>query len=574
MVVTTGEPHHIHAPFSTRGGMVTSNHHLAAAAGAAILAQGGNAVDAAAATAFAVGVVEPAMSGLGGRGYLVVYAGDGAVSAVVDGHERAPRAARPDMFRAVEAQPHPTYGWGPQVSVVGGANAIGHLAVAVPGVVAALATAHARYGRLPLHRVLEPAIALADDGFVVSVPLAVTIASHRAKLLRFPASAAIFLPDGHTPAPGERLIQRDLARSLRLIAANGPEEFYAGAIARAIAAEMTRAGGLVCRDDLAAFTPRVWMPPLEGSYRGYRILTVPEATGGVTLLQIMNLLEGFDPTAADSLGTRALHRLLEAFRIAFRDRFAVLDDPAFVPVPYAGLASKAFADQRRHQMFDDRANCEVAPADPWRFEPAQRSTVDTHPVSWRQTDVETTHFCALDAHGMTVAMTQSLIDAFGSGVVVPGTGILLNSAMHNFNPIPAQLGSIAPWKRSVHNGVPTIVVRPDGRPALAIGGGGGTKIITGVAQALVHVLDHGWSIQEAVAAPRVHNEGGDSQIDSRVAVEVRGALCRMGHRFEPVTSQFARPAFARINAIAVDTAGARWSGIDPFGDAGAAAELD
>jgi len=554
----------------TRGGMVTSNQHLAAEAGAGVLARGGNAIDAAVATAFAVGVVEPAMSGLGGRGYLVAHFITSGTSTVIDGHERAPRAARADMFPVVEARQIPTQGWGPQVPVAGSANTVGHLAVAVPGVVGALGVAHRRHGRLPWNAVLEPAIALAADGFEVSVPLATTIATNRAKLARFPATAAIFLPDGCPPAPGARLRQPDLAESLRRLAEHGPDEFYRGSIAAAIAAEMERAGGVLSQADLAAFEPRVWDRPLVGSYRGYRLLTVPEATGGVTLLQIMNLLEGFDLAALDPLEPAALHLLLEACRVAFRDRLAVIEDPAFAPVPYAGLASKAFAKARRPLIRADRALDGVEPGDAWPFDEADGRVPSAASVGWRATDHDTTHFCVVDRDRTVVAMTQSIIDAFGSGVVVPGTGILLNSAMHNFNPIPGELGSIAPWKRSVHNGVPTVVLHADGQPCLAIGGAGGTKIITGVAQILVNVLDRGVGLQQAVEIPRVHNEGWESEVDGRIAPETRERLRALGHRFDAVTPRYARPGFSRINGIAIGAAQRLASGVDPFTDAGAA----
>jgi gamma-glutamyltranspeptidase / glutathione hydrolase len=579
-VVTTPDPQCAQAALSARGGMVTANHRLAAEAGAGMLARGGNAIDAAAATAFAVGVVEPAMSGLGGRGYLVIHFSETGMSTVIDGHERAPMAASPDMFEVADRRERPNPGWGPEIPVAGQANIIGHRAVAVPGSLGAIALAHARYGRLPLDAVLEPAIRLADEGFEVTVALAGILAQHRAKLARQAAAAATFLPGGFPPAPGERLVQRDLARSLRLIARHGPDEFYTGSIARAIEEEMARGGGIITRGDLARFAPRVWAQPLTGIYRGWRVLAVPDATGGVTLLQILNLLEGIDTAGLDPFGPEYLHLLLEVFRVAFRDRLAVLDDPAFRPVPYEGLTSKRFAGERRRLLSSARALATVDPADPWPFDGAGADgTPAARLESWRTgavADHDTTHFCVVDRARTVVSMTQSLVDAFGSGVVVPGTGILLNSCMHNFNPLPGQLRSIAPWKRSVHNGTPAIVLRPDGSPHLAIGGAGGTKIITGVAQILINVLDRGWTLQDAVAAPRVHNEGDVSEIDARVDPGVAERLRRMGHDLSVVTPRYARPVSSRINGIAIDAGlptagGALASGVDPFGDAGAAA---
>ncbi|MGI8687853.1 MAG: gamma-glutamyltransferase [Thermomicrobiales bacterium] len=571
MVIATTEARFAQTMVTARGGMVTANQRLAAEAGAGILARGGNAVDAAIATAFAVGVVEPAMSGIGGRGYMVIHQPETGTSLVIDGHERAPRAARPDMFAIQSDAEVLTSGWGSQALVVDQANAVGHQAVAVPGVLAALGVAHRRFGRLPWRALLEPAIALAAEGFTVTVPLATTIARSRAKLARFPATAAIFLPNGCPPVPGERLAQPDLARSLGRIAAEGIAAFYTGALARAIVAEIERGGGILTLDDLAAFQPRIWDRPLTGSYRGYCLLTVPEATGGITILQIMNLLEGFDLAALDPDGPHALHLLLEAMRIAFADRLAVIEDPAFAPVPFAGLASKEFAALRRQTIAPDRARETVSPADPWPFDDVGREVMprgETAP--WDAHDTDTTHFCVVDGAHTVVAMTQSIIDAFGSGVVVPGAGFLLNSAMHNFNPIAGRRGEIAPWKRSAHNGAPTIVLREDGTPYLAAGGAGGTKVITGVVQMLVNRIDRGWTMQEAVAAPRVHNEGGLSEIDAQFPPITVNALRDLGHRLEVIRPTFASPGFSRVNAIAVDETGALTSGIDVFTDAGAA----
>jgi gamma-glutamyltranspeptidase/glutathione hydrolase len=571
MQLVTSTPVHRQTVVSSDRGMVTANHHLAAEAGATILGQGGNAVDAAVATAFAVGVVEPGASGIGGRGYLVIHIPATGESVVVDGHERAPMAACPDMFEVEDARGRPTAGWGPQVPVKGDANAVGHLAVAVPGVVPALYEAHRRYGRLPWAQVLAPGTALAEDGFEVSVTFAVGLAQHRAKLARFPATAAIFFRDGQPLLPGSRLRQPDLARSYRLIAEQGPDALYRGELARAIIEEMARGGGILCTTDLTRFRPRIWDAPLRGSYRDYQIMTVPEATGGITLLQALNLLEGFDLAALDPLGAPALHLILEALEIAFVDRLAVLDDPAFRPVPFGGLASKAFAAERRKLISPECALGEVEPGDARPFEQDGAPSPAAHLAGGGAIDSDTTQICAVDRDRMIVSLTQSVIDPYGSGVVVPGTGILLNSAMHNFTPVPDQLGSIASWKRSVHNGVPTIVLDRDGAPVLAVGGAGGTKIITGVVQVMINVLDHGMTVQDAVEAPRVHHEGNLSEVDAGLGRPVIDRLCELGHRPSVVSSVYARPAFSRINGIQIMADGRASSGVDPLSDAGAAA---
>jgi gamma-glutamyltranspeptidase/glutathione hydrolase len=490
---------------------------------------------------------------------------------VVDGHERAPLAARPDMFEIEEARARPTSGWGPQVPVRGDANAVGHLAVAVPGVVPALYEAHRRYGRLSWAQALAPGIALAEDGFEVSVTMSVGLAQHRSKLARFPATASVFLPDGQPPVAGSRLRQPDLARSYRALAEQGPDALYHGELARAIVEEMSRGGGILGAADLRRFRPRIWRTPLHGTYRGYQVLTVPEATGGITLIQALNLLEGFDLAALEPLGAPALHLLLESLHIAFVDRLAALDDPAFRPVPFGGLASKGLAAERRRLISTERALSGVEPGDAWTFEQDGLASPAASLASGGASDHDTTQICAVDGDRMVVSLTQSIIDPYGSGVVVPGTGILLNSAMHNFTPLPGQLGSIAPWKRSVHNGVPTIVLRGDGSPVLAIGGAGGTKIITGVVQILVNVLDHAWTLQDAIDAPRVHHEGGVCEVDARLSRSVVDRLRDLGHRPGIVVSEYARPAFSRITGIEIAADGQATSGVDPFSDAGAAA---
>ncbi len=557
MTIVHSIPVHSQSVVHSRRGLVTANHGLAALAGAEMLERGGNAVDAAAATSFAVGVVEPAMSGIGGRGYLLIHTSDDGITVAIDGHERAPRAATADMFVPLDPQARITPGWGPQARVEAEANQTGHLAVAVPGVLAALAVAHRRFGRLPWQSVIEPAIRLAAEGFSVTVALATLIARNRKKLARFPATASVFLPSGEPPCPGDRLVQSDLAGTLRVIAERGASEFYRGNIARAIGSEMARSGGRLSEQDLADFSPREWDQALTGTYRDYIVLTMPEATGGITLLQILNLLEGFALRSMDPTSPDYLHVLLECMRIAFVDRLAVVDDPAWAAVPFDVLGSKTFANSRRMVIRPDRTNTDLQPADTWQY----------------AADRDTTHFCAVDADGMVVSMTQSIIDAFGSGVIVPGTGILLNSAMHNFNPIPGRVGSIGPWKRSAHYGTPTIVLKPNAKPLLAIGGAGGTKITTGVSQVLVNVLDHGQALQEAIDAPRVHNESGASELDARFPPRVADRLGSLGHSIEVVAPAFAQPAWARINGICFSDTGEASSGVDPFGDAGAAAPV-
>jgi gamma-glutamyltranspeptidase / glutathione hydrolase len=557
------------APVELQGtcAMVTANSARAAAAGASILAVGGNAMDAAAATAFASGVVEPAMSGIAGRGYLVVLPPGSTDAIVIDGHERAPAAARPDMFRLASGDRRIVSGWGVETQVVDAANRDGHLAVAVPAIVPALALAHRRFGALPWHAVLEPAIELACEGFEVDETLAAAVAAHRGRLARFPATAAIFLPGGRAPVVGDRLVQADLGRSLRALAAHGPDELRDGRLARAVAAEVSDGGGILAFDDLRRIEPRVWSVPVTTSFLGHRILGVPDATGAVTLIEILNMIEAVE-LDGDLLSADSIHVLAEVFRAAFEDRRRYVDDGDHADVPFAGLTDKRFARARAATIDRARRLDELATVDPRALDGAVVAH-DRVAVGGVPSDRHTTHFCAVDERRMVVSMTQSLVDAFGSGVVVPGTGVLLNSAMHNFNPVPGELGSIAPWKRAPHFGTPLVVLEPDGSPRLALGGGGGTKIVTGLVQVLLRVLQRGESLAAAIAAPRIHCDGAAVEIDARAFSRVEGDLRARGHRVDRAVSSFGTPAFARVNGIELGD-GRLVGAADPFSNAGAA----
>ena len=549
-------------------GMVTAGNARAAVVGAQVLAQGGNAMDAVVATAFASGVVEPAMSGIGGRGYLVALAPGESEALVIDGHERAPRGARPEMFQIEPGGRRIVSGWGVETKVGGSANRDGHLAVAVPGVVPALALAHSRSGKLPWRALVEPSIELALSGFEVDETLAALLAAHEERLSRYPSTAAILLPDGRAPAVGERLVQRDLAGSLKSIAERGAMAMRDGPLARAIVDEVARGGGILTPDDLRLIEPRIWDRAATATFHGHRLLGVPDATGAVTLFEILNMIEAAG-LAGEPLSAANAHLLAELFRAAFEDRRRWVDDGEHAAVPFRGLADKGFARARIDQIDRARRSAELSSPDPFAYE---ASPAPAHPlaVGSPMADRHTTHFCAVDERRMVVSMTQSVIDPFGSAVVASGTGVLLNSAMHNFNPVPGEIGSIAPWKRAAHYGTPLVVLDPAGNPRLAAGAGGGTKIVTGLAQVLMRVIERGEPLAEAIAAPRIHCEGGAIEVDERVAAQLEPELRARGHEVEARASSLGAPAFARVNAIQI-TPGRLTGAADPFSNAGAAA---
>jgi gamma-glutamyltranspeptidase/glutathione hydrolase len=484
--------------------VVSSNHPLASAAGLQMLARGGNAVDAAVATAFALTVVEPMMVSIFGAGMILIR--DGATGEIVniDNYATAPAAARPDMFEPAEG-PDP-------MATVGRANEVGYRAVGVPGALPAWAAVLAERGRLPLRTVMAPAIAYAADGFAVSPYLHSCISLAAADLSRFPASAEVFLPGGAVPAPGDRIVRTDYARTLERIAAEGPGAFTEGAIAEAVAADMARNGGLITRQDLAGYR-FARRQAVRGTYRGHAIVSAaPTSSGGTHIIQALNILEGFDLASAGS--AQRLHLIAEALKIAFADRRAYMGDPDFVDVPVAWLTDKQYAARRRAEIDPRRAS-------PHRAGERARESADT------------THLTVMDRDGNVVAMTQTLHAVFGSKVTVPGTGMLLNNTMWLFDPRPGRPNSIAPGKRMLSSMSPTIVLK-DGKPLMALGTPGGTRIFAAVLQAIINVVDHGLTLQEAVEAPRIWTDGGELEVEEGVPPAIRAELEAMGHRIKVV----------------------------------------
>ena len=501
-------------PFSTEKqpvraarGMVVTNHPLASAAGAEMLAGGGNAVDAAIAALFALTVVEPMMVGIFGAGHAQVYLA-GRVHTAIDGYTTAPAAARPDMYRPVSDS------WPDYMEAVGRENSVGPKSVGVPGNLAAWCEMLARFGTFDLATVMAPAIRHAEHGFRVTGYLAECLAEAAPDLASFPASARVFLPGGAPLRKGERLVQADYAATLRTIAKDGPPLLYGGALGRRVADYMAQSGGLITLDDLTRYRT-VERAPVRGTYRGFEIVGCPPPTGGgVHLLQILNVLEGYDVAGLGFGTVDGIHLLAEALKIAFADRAAATGDPAFVDVPVAHLIAKDYAAARRADIDMGKASA---------FNPGVVPSGSAH----------TTHLTVADGDGNVVAATQTINSLFGSRVVVPETGMLMNNTMFIFDPHPGHAMSVVPGKRMTSSMAPTIVLR-DGRPALALGLPGGARIFTSVLQALVNVIDHGMSLQEAVEAPRMWTQGQELEVESAVGDDVRAGLAARGHRVVPL----------------------------------------
>jgi gamma-glutamyltranspeptidase/glutathione hydrolase len=493
-------------PVQAARGMVVTNHPLASAAGGEMLAAGGNAVDAAVAALFALSVVEPMMVGIFGAGHAHLLLADGRHTAL-DGYTTAPAAARPDTFRPLSDT------WPDYLEAVDRENSVGLRSVGVPGTLAGWCEMLARFGTLDLDVAMAPAIRHAEHGFRVTGYLAECMAETAADLARFPATAAVFTRAGTTLRQGDRLVQSDYAATLRLIATQGPGVLYGGALGARVAEHMAQADGLITLADLAAYRT-VERTPVRGRYRGLEIAGCPPPTGGgIHLIQILNMLE-HDDVAALGFGTvDGIHLLAETLKIAFADRAAATGDPAFVNVPVARLIAKEYAAARRADVDMAKAGAPVpgvGPGSPY-----------------------TTHVTVADGDGNVVAATQTINSLFGSRVMVPGTGMLLNNTMALFDPHPGHALSVAPGKRMTSSMAPTIVLR-DGRPALALGLPGGARIFASVLQAIVNVIDHGMTLQEAVEAPRVWTQGQELEVEAGIGDEIRAGLAARGHQVVPV----------------------------------------
>ncbi len=503
----------LRAAVSAPSGMVVSASALASAVGRDVLAAGGNAVDAAIATGFALAVTYPAAGNVGGGGFMVIRFPDGRATAI-DFREVAPAAATPTMFVDSTGLPSPML-----------AHA-SHLAVGVPGTVAGFALAHERHGSGAWGRLVAPAVTLAERGFAVPAGLAGELVAVRGWLARYPASIAAFYRDGEPYAEGDTLRQPDLARTLARIRDGGRDGFYRGETARLVAAEMRRHGGLITEADLAAYEPRE-REPVRGTYRGHEIISMPPpSSGGVALVEMLNVLEGYDLKAAGAGSPRTAHLMVEAMRRAFRDRARHLGDPDFARLPIARLTGKAYADSLR------------ATIDTGRATPSVLADV----ADWRESD-ETTHYSVVDASGMAVSVTYTLEAGYGLGAVVEGAGFLLNNEMGDFNQKPGHTDTtgyigtpaneVRPGKRMLSSMTPTIVAR-DGELVAVVGSPGGRTIINTVLQVVSNVVDHGMDIQAAVNAPRLHHQWMPDavHVERTYPTATVAALRRMGHRVD------------------------------------------
>jgi gamma-glutamyltranspeptidase / glutathione hydrolase len=541
-----GSTEPVHAPH----GIVVSVQELASRAGVEIMQAGGNAVDAAVATGFALAVVHPAAGNLGGGGFMLVRMADGKTH-FIDYREKAPAAAKAGMY--LDAQGN----------VIEGASEIGYKSIGVPGSVAGMVYAEQKYGKLTLQQVMAAAIRLAREGYALSWREARDFQRDK-YLSRFPESRRIFQRDGNYYQPGEIFRQPDLARTLERIAAK-PNDFYQGTLAEELAAAMQKGGGLITVDDLAQYEVKE-REPVRGNYRGYEIISAPPpSSGGTVLIELLNILEGYDLAKTGDRSAQSIHFTTEAFRRAFFDRAEFMGDPDFSKIPVAQLIDKKYGAAWRSSIEADHASASRDLRRPAIFsELEQYAAVHPEPLANRESP-HTTHYSVVDAEGNAVAVTTTLNGWFGARVTAEGLGFLLNDEMDDFSTKPGVPNSdgliqgtanaIGPGRRPLSSMTPTIVVH-DGKPFLVLGSPGSSKIITTVANVLMGVIDYGMNIQEAVNAPRFHHQWMPDVLDVEqwFSPDTVQALQKMGYNVQIGLryGEFVSPYWSDAECIAID----------------------
>jgi len=536
-------PAHAAAPaaLESADGMVVSAQHLASDVGAAVLRQGGNAVDAAVAVGYALAVTHPCCGNLGGGGFMTIHLADGR-NTFINFREKAPLAARPDMFLDAHGNP------------VSDKSLNGYLAAGVPGTVMGLETALREYGTLPRATLMAPSIRLAQDGFILTRGDVDELEVATTQFRTQPNLAAVFLHQGAPFKPGERLVQTNLAATLRAVSDGGVEAFYRGAIAEAVAASSRAHGGLLTPKDFAEYGVTE-SAPISCGYRGYTILSAPPpSSGGVVVCEMLQVLEAYPLKALGFHSSESVHLMTEAMRYAYRDRNRYLGDPAFVENPIARLLSLQHVQAIRARI------------QPHRATPSSALGGDDAAAGEKAT---TTHYSVVDAKGNAVSVTYTINDDFGAKVIAGDTGFFLNDEMDDFTAKPGaanlfglvqgKANAIAPGKRPLSSMTPTIVLR-DGKPVLVLGTPGGSRIITTVLEIIVNVIDHGMALQEAVDAPRMHHQWLPDTVAGEpfaFSADTVRSLTQMGYHVVPLEPWGTGNAAEAIGIAPADAAQAK-----------------
>lgn len=513
-------------PVRAQHAMVVTVHQLASQVGVEILRAGGNAVDAAVAVGFALAVVHSPAGNIGGGGFMLIRMADGKTN-FLDYREKAPAAATRDMYLD------------PSGNVIPGASEIGYKSIGVPGSVAGMTYAEQKYGKLPLKQVMAPAIKLAREGFSLTWEEADWM--HDQYLAKFPESHRVFQRNGNYYKAGEIFQQPDLARTLERIAAN-PDDFYHGSLAREIAAAMQKGGGLITADDLAHYEVKE-REPVRGTYRGFEVISSPPpSSGGTVLIESLNILEGYNLARMQNRSAESIHFIVEAFRRAFMDRADFMGDPDFSRVPVAQLIDKKYANAWRESIDPAHASPSKELKRPGIFSQLE-TYASAHPAAPPHEGNHTTHYSVIDEQGNAVAVTTTINDWFGSRVTADGLGFLLNDEMDDFSAKPGvpnsdgliqgSANAIGPGKRPLSSMTPTIVVH-NGKTAMILGSPGSSKIITTVANVLLGVVDYGLNLQEAVDAPRFHNQWLPDvvNVEKTLSPDTQNLLRSMGYKIQ------------------------------------------
>jgi gamma-glutamyltranspeptidase / glutathione hydrolase len=496
-----------------QNGVVSTAKPDSAQVGIDILKAGGNAVDAAVAVGFAQGVLEPNANGLGGGGFMTIKLAGMKEAVVVDFREIAPAASTADMYK-----------YGPDGKLIGTPSITGGLASGIPGDVAGLLYALENYGsgKLTRQQIMQPAIDWAMKVPVTS-NLAGAIKDNFDRLKLYPAAAQIYFKDGLPYEVGDTIQNPDLQNTLKLIASGGAKAFYEGDVAKKIAAEVQARGGILTVDDLKNYKVQA-RKPATGTYRGYTIISAPPASsGGTHIVEMLNILENWDMKALGQNTAKSLHLWGEAMRLVYADRSQYMADTAFVKVPLEGLTSKAYAKDLAAKISLDKVMpAPIVPGNPSKYESGS-----------------TTSFSVMDKDGNMVACTKSINYFFGSAVVVPGTGIIMNDHMDDFVLKPGSVNSIEPGKRPLSSMSPTLVLDPQGRSFMTVGAAGATRIITAVSQIISNVIDHGMPIQQAISAPHVYRTNTtDYSIEGRIPVSAVNGLLALGHKVAAIQDDY------------------------------------
>ncbi len=502
------------SPVQGKKGMVVTSHFLATESAQEVLKKGGNAIDAAVTAAFSLAVTQPRSGNIGGGGFMLISSEKNNEVVAIDYREKAPAGATVDMFLDKEGNADSKR------------SRYSHLAAGVPGTVAGLALSLEKYGTISLKEAMTPAIKLAGEGFVVTPHFSDGLKEKQEMLKKWPSSAKVFYkPDGSTYEPGEVFVQKELAATLQRIADKGAREFYEGTTAEMLVAEMTGHGGLITMEDMKSYAPTI-RQPVHGSYRGYDIYSMsPPSSGGVHVVQILNILEGYPVAEYGHNSALTIHLMAEAMRRAYADRSVFLGDADFVKVPLKGLIAKDYAAKIRASIDPGKATPSdtIAPGKPQPYE-----------------SNETTHFSIVDAFGNAVSNTYTINFSYGSGIVVEGAGFLLNNEMDDFSAKPGvpnaygllggEANKVEPNKRMLSSMSPTIV-KDKGKNFLVTGSPGGSRIITTTLQVIMNVIDHGLNIQSAVTAPRIHHQWlpDELRIEEGISPDTVKLLQGMGH---------------------------------------------